>query len=76
MKLVQVETVLKSDFFLASLADEFVECARHLISESYCRIHQVIDIKYESLFLCYEANWKGSFKTVEFVSRRGRKMDC
>ena len=31
-KLVQVETVLKSDFFLASLADEFVECARHLIS--------------------------------------------
>ena len=44
-KLSQVEVVLKSDFFLASLADEFVECARHLISESYCRIHQVIDIK-------------------------------
>lgn len=44
-KLSQVEIVLKSDFFLASLADEFVECARHLISESYCRIHQVIDIK-------------------------------
>lgn len=37
--------MLKSDFFLASLADEFVECARHLISESYCRIHQVIDIR-------------------------------
>lgn len=45
-KLVQVEAVLKSDFFLASLAEEFIECARHLISESYCRIHQVIDIKY------------------------------
>lgn len=44
-KLAQVEIVLKSDFFLASLAEEFVECARHLISESYCRIHQVIDIK-------------------------------
>jgi translation initiation factor 3 subunit E len=44
-KLVQIETVLKSDFFSASLADEFVECARHLISEAYCRIHQVIDIK-------------------------------
>ena len=44
-KLAQVESVLKSDFFLASLAEEFVECARHLISESYCRIHQVIDIK-------------------------------
>jgi len=65
-KLVQVETVLKSDFFLASLADEFVECARHLISESYCRIHQVIDIKYSS-FKFY-ANAKGSFETVEFVS--------
>jgi len=49
-KLVQVETVLKSDFFLASLADEFVECARHLISEAYCRIHQVIDIKYSLVF--------------------------
>jgi translation initiation factor 3 subunit E len=48
-KLVQVETVLKCDFFLASLADEFVECARHLISEAYCRIHQVIDIKYYRL---------------------------
>ncbi|TGZ85404.1 eukaryotic translation initiation factor-like protein 3 subunit E [Ascodesmis nigricans] len=44
-KLGEAEEVLKSDFFLASSADQFVDCARHLISESYCKIHQRIDIK-------------------------------
>lgn len=39
------EEVLRGDFFLASTADAFVEAARHLISESYCKIHQRIDIK-------------------------------
>ena len=37
-------TVLKSDFFLSSSADAFVDASRHLISESYCKIHQRIDI--------------------------------
>lgn len=44
-KLVEAEDVLRSDFFLSSSADAFVEAARHLISESYCKIHQRIDIK-------------------------------
>lgn len=45
-KLSEAEEVLKSDFFLSSAAEAFVEAARHLISESYCKIHQRIDIKY------------------------------
>lgn len=45
-KLGEAEEVLKGDFFLSSTAESFVEAARHLISESYCKIHQRIDIKY------------------------------
>ena len=45
-KLGEAEEVLRSDFFLVAAADAFVESARHLISESYCKIHQRIDIKY------------------------------
>ncbi|CAZ82678.1 unnamed protein product [Tuber melanosporum] len=41
----EAEEVLGSDFFLASSAASFVDSARHLISESYCKIHQRIDIK-------------------------------
>ena len=44
-KLSAADEVLRSDFFLLSIADSFVEAARHLISESYCKIHQRIDIK-------------------------------
>lgn len=55
-KLAQAENVLKGDFFLREVADAFVDAARHLISESYCKIHQRIDIKYVSLlfftFVC------------------------
>ncbi|KAI1080916.1 putative eukaryotic translation initiation factor 3 subunit 6 [Whalleya microplaca] len=39
------EEILRSDFFLFSTADLFVDSARHLISESYCKIHARIDIK-------------------------------
>lgn len=44
-KLLEAENVLSGDFFLGSSTDAFVEAARHLISESYCKIHQRIDIK-------------------------------
>lgn len=44
-KLSEAEEVLRSDFFLVAASDSFVEAARHLISESYCKIHQRIDIK-------------------------------
>lgn len=45
-RLLEAEELLRSDFFLAAAADAFVDSARHLISESYCKIHQRIDIKY------------------------------
>ena len=45
-KLTEAESILQSDFFLVSTTEAFVESARHLISESYCKIHQRIDIKY------------------------------
>ena len=45
-KLGEAETILQGDFFLAASAESFVESARHLISESYCKIHQRIDIKF------------------------------
>lgn len=44
-KLGEADEVLRGDFFLFGVADAFVEAARHLISESYCKIHQRIDIK-------------------------------
>ncbi|OBT74228.1 eukaryotic translation initiation factor 3 subunit E [Pseudogymnoascus sp. 05NY08] len=44
-KLIEAEEVLRGDFFLVAASDAFVEAARHLISESYCKIHQRIDIK-------------------------------
>lgn len=44
-KLSEAEEVLKGDFFLVATAEAFVDSARHLISESYCKIHQRIDIQ-------------------------------
>ncbi|KIW02804.1 eukaryotic translation initiation factor 3 subunit E [Verruconis gallopava] len=44
-KLGEAEQILAEDFFLRNLTDTFVDSARHLISESYCKIHQRIDIK-------------------------------
>jgi translation initiation factor 3 subunit E len=44
-RLLESEEILKNDFFLVAAADTFTDAARHLISESYCKIHQRIDIK-------------------------------
>ncbi|KAF8610410.1 eukaryotic translation initiation factor 3, subunit 6 [Ceratobasidium sp. AG-I] len=38
------EGVLEADFFLGAYAGEFVDAARCLISEAYCRVHQTINI--------------------------------
>ncbi|GAA5864242.1 hypothetical protein JCM1840_006711 [Sporobolomyces johnsonii] len=35
---------LEDDFFLEQFKDEFVENARYLVSEAYCKIHHRIDI--------------------------------
>jgi translation initiation factor 3 subunit E len=43
-KLRQCETVLNNDFFLVACLDDFIENARLFVFETYCRIHQCIDI--------------------------------
>ncbi|KIY66765.1 eukaryotic translation initiation factor 3, subunit 6 [Cylindrobasidium torrendii FP15055 ss-10] len=43
-ELGKAETVVVNDFFLQNFRDEFLDNARYLISEAYCRIHQKIDI--------------------------------
>ncbi|XP_004349023.1 eukaryotic translation initiation factor 3 subunit E [Capsaspora owczarzaki ATCC 30864] len=40
----ECEKVVNNDFFLCSLLDDFIESARMLIFETYCRIHEVISI--------------------------------
>lgn len=44
-RLAEADEILRSDFFLVATSDTFLDAARHLISESYCKIHQRIDIK-------------------------------
>lgn len=42
--LAECQAVLKSDYFLCNCTDEFVKAARFFVFETYCRIHQKIDI--------------------------------
>lgn len=42
--LAAAEGVVADDFFLGDFRDEFMDNARYLITEAYCRIHQRIDI--------------------------------
>ncbi|EGX96344.1 eukaryotic translation initiation factor 3 subunit 6 [Cordyceps militaris CM01] len=41
----RAENVCRADFFLASSADAFVDAARHLICESYCKIFSRMNIR-------------------------------
>ncbi|KAG6831367.1 hypothetical protein H0H87_005378 [Tephrocybe sp. NHM501043] len=43
-ELTLAEKVVGDDFFLGDFREEFLDNARYLISEAYCRIHQKIDI--------------------------------
>lgn len=45
-KLRECEEVLGNDFFLVATLEDFMENARQFISETYCRIHQRINIRY------------------------------
>ena len=40
--LAECETVLANDFFLRNYTKEFIENARQIIFETFCRIHQCI----------------------------------
>ncbi|KNC96107.1 uncharacterized protein SPPG_08496 [Spizellomyces punctatus DAOM BR117] len=44
-KLKECDEVIANDFFLVSLQEDFKENGRLFIFETYCRIHQCIDIK-------------------------------
>lgn len=48
-KLQECQTVLCNDFFLIALLTEFVESARLMIFETFCRIHQCISIQWVQL---------------------------
>ncbi|KAK9810213.1 hypothetical protein WJX72_006728 [[Myrmecia] bisecta] len=56
-KLVECEEVIDNDFFLTACKEEFVENARLFIFETYCRIHQCIDLRMlsEKLNMDHEA---------------------
>lgn len=43
-RLSEADEIMRSDFFLVASSESFLDAARHLISESYCKIHQRIDI--------------------------------
>jgi translation initiation factor 3 subunit E len=51
--LEEAEGVVARDFFLAEFAGMFLDCARWLVSEAYCRIHQKIDIESVFAFLTH-----------------------
>ena len=44
-KLKECEEVIDNDYFLTAMKAEFVENARWFIFETYCRIHQCIDLR-------------------------------
>lgn len=41
----ECQEVLKADYFLTNYTDDFIKAARHLVFETYCKIHQKIDLK-------------------------------
>lgn len=43
--LSQCEAVLDNDFFLVANKEAFMEAARQFLFETYCRIHQAIEIR-------------------------------
>ena len=47
------ERVVANDFFLSEIREDFLDNARYLISEAYCRIHQRIDIAYVFFFFFF-----------------------
>jgi translation initiation factor 3 subunit E len=44
-ELSRAEHVLGDDFFLGEFSADFLDNARYLINEAYCRTHQKIDIR-------------------------------
>ncbi|KAI8851172.1 eIF3 subunit 6 N terminal domain-containing protein [Chytridium lagenaria] len=72
-KLQECDAVLNNDFFLVATRADFIENARLFIFETYCRIHQCIDIKglSEKLNLDEEEGEKWIVNLI-----RGARMDA
>eukprot|EP00891_Asterochloris_glomerata_P002480 jgi/Astpho2/2480/e_gw1.00048.70.1_t len=75
-KLQECEEVIDNDYFLAACKDEFVENARVFTFESYCRIHQCIDLRQlaEKLAMDEDAAEKWMVNPIN-NSRRNAKID-
>ncbi len=57
---LQVESVIVTDFFLSRLTTprEFLDAARLFIFETYCRIHQTIDLRWVAMrWLWLRSSW-------------------
>ncbi|KAF7992073.1 hypothetical protein HCN44_001398 [Aphidius gifuensis] len=75
-KLQECQTVVINDFFLIALLNEFVENARLMIFETFCRIHQCISIQ----MLAEKLNMKADVAECWIVNlirnaRLGAKID-
>lgn len=63
-KLRECEQMLSVDFFLIGCQEDFSDAARRFIFETYCRIHQTIDIN----LLAEQLNMRGKNKTIPTTS--------
>ncbi|XP_033232233.1 eukaryotic translation initiation factor 3 subunit E isoform X2 [Belonocnema kinseyi] len=72
-KLQECQTVVCNDFFLISLPNEFVENARLMIFETFCRIHQCISIE----MLAEKLNMKAAIAECWIVNLiRNARLDA
>ncbi|KAI8908243.1 PCI domain-containing protein [Powellomyces hirtus] len=72
-KLKECDDVIANDFFLVALQEDFKENGRLFIFETYCRIHQCIDIKDVSAKLDLNAE-EGEKWIVNLI--RNARMDA
>uniref|UniRef100_A0A183KY48 PCI domain-containing protein n=1 Tax=Schistosoma curassoni TaxID=6186 RepID=A0A183KY48_9TREM len=67
-KLRVCETVLPNDFFLTGCYDEFMENARLLMFESFCRIHHSVGISYVLVYSYFEDH--ASFLSLSVLAEK------
>eukprot|EP01026_Neomeris_dumetosa_P022199 TRINITY_DN1919_c0_g1_i1.p1 TRINITY_DN1919_c0_g1~~TRINITY_DN1919_c0_g1_i1.p1 ORF type:complete len:453 (-),score=66.74 TRINITY_DN1919_c0_g1_i1:414-1571(-) len=75
-KLKECESVLENDYFLAACKKEFVESARLIIFETFCRIHHRIDMRMlaDKLNMEYDEAEKWIANLIK-TARLGAKID-
>ena len=66
-KLRQCKDVLLNDFFLVAVLDDFIENARLMIFETFCRIHQCISIKYVERFRWQVVRLRSKFNNLTCI---------